>query len=69
MSAILVYYLEVRDVGPGVVVGNAIFVNCIDDMTIVFFNFIFKTSARFCVREVEFFFRARPFVDYVLFYL
>ena len=37
LFAILVYYLEVGDVGSGLVVGNAVFVNYTGDMTIVFF--------------------------------
>ena len=41
LFSVLVYYLEVRDVGSGLVVGNAPFVNCTGDMTIVFFHYIF----------------------------
>ena len=37
LFAVLVYYLKVGNVGFGVVVGNAVFVNCTGDMTIVFF--------------------------------
>ena len=44
LLAVLVYYLEVGDVGSGVVDGNAVLVNCTVDMAIVFFNAIFQTS-------------------------
>ena len=45
LFGVLVYYVEVGDVGSWVVVGNAVYVNCIGDMTIVFFYSILKTSA------------------------
>ena len=45
LFAILVCYLEVEDVGSGLVVGNTVLVNCTGDMTIVFFYSIFQTSA------------------------
>ena len=47
LFAVLVYYLEVEDVGSGEFVGNVMFVNCTKDMTIVFFYSIFQTSAGF----------------------
>ena len=47
LFAILVYYLEVGDVGSGVVVGNSVSVNCTADMTIVFFYSNFQISAGF----------------------
>ena len=57
LLAVLVYYLEVRDVGYGVIAGNDMFVNCTDDMTIVFFYSIFQTSAGFSyVRKIVIFF-------------
>ena len=37
LFAVLVCYLEMGDVGLVVDVGNSMFVNCTDDMTIVFF--------------------------------
>ena len=40
-----VYYLEVGDVGLQVVVGNAVYVTCTGDMTIMFFYSILKTPA------------------------
>ena len=56
LLAILVYYLEVGDVGFGVVVGNAVFVNCTGYMTTVFFYSIFQTSAEFSyIRKVVIF--------------
>ena len=45
--ASLVYYFEVGDVGLGVLVENAVHVNCTGDMIIVFFYSIFQTSTRF----------------------
>ena len=45
LFAILVYYLQVRDVSCGMVVGNTVLVNCTVDMTVVFFYSIFQTSA------------------------
>ena len=45
--AILVFYLKVGDVGLEVVAGNAVFVNCTGDTTIVFFYSIFQISAAF----------------------
>ena len=54
--AVLVYYFKVGDVGFGVVVGNAVFINCTDDLTIVFFYSIFQTSAGFSyVRKIAIF--------------
>ena len=51
--AVLAYCLEVGDVGLGVVVGNAVYVNC---MTFVFYS-IFQTSTGFsCVRKVTVFY-------------
>ena len=47
LFAVLVYYLEVEDTGSGVVVGNAVFVNCTGDMNIVFCYSIFQTSGGF----------------------
>ena len=35
LFVVLVYYLEMRDVGLGAVVGNAVHVNCTGDMTCV----------------------------------
>ena len=40
LFAILVHYLEVGDVGSGMVVINAVFVKCIGDMAFVFFHSI-----------------------------
>ena len=37
LLSILVYSLEAGDVGSGVIVGSTVFVNCIGDMTVVFF--------------------------------
>ena len=37
LFAVLVYHLEVGDVGSGVIVGNVVFVNCTAEMAIVFF--------------------------------
>ena len=37
LFAVLDYYLEVKDVGLGVVIRNAVFVNCTSDMTSIFF--------------------------------
>ena len=45
LFTILVYYFEVRDVSFGMIVGHTEFVNCIGDMTAVFFDSILKTSA------------------------
>ena len=68
LFAILVYYLEVGDVGSWLVVWNAVFVNSTGDMTIVFFYTIFQTPVGFSlVKKVAIFFLAGPFVDYVLF--
>ena len=36
LFAVLVYYLKVGDVGLGVIVGNMVFENSTDDMTVVF---------------------------------
>ena len=53
LFAVLVYYHEVGGVGSGVIVGNAMYVNCTGDMTIVFFHCLFQTSAPFSyVRRV-----------------
>ena len=44
------------------------FINYTGDMTVVFFYFIFQTSAGFSyARKVAIFFMAGLFVDYVLF--
>ena len=68
LFAVLVYYIEVGDVGSGVVVGNAVYVNCTGDLTIVLFYFIFQTLVGFSHdRKVAVFLWARPFVHYVLF--
>ena len=42
LFAVFVYYLEVGDVGSGVVVRNAMFVKCTGDITILFFHSISK---------------------------
>ena len=42
LFVVLVYYPEVGDVGSRVVVGNAVFVSCTGDMTIVFFYTLFS---------------------------
>ena len=50
----------------GVVVGNAVFVNCTHDMTIVFIYSILQTYTGFSyVRKVAIFFWAGPIVDHV----
>ena len=68
LFAVLVCYLKVGVVGSGVIVGNAVFVNCTGDMATVFFNSISQTSAGFSyVTKVVIFILAGPFVDYVLF--
>ena len=65
--AILVYYLEVGDVCPWMVVGHTVLVNCTGDVTVVFFNSIFQTSAGLSnVEKVTIFFLAGAFVDSVL---
>ena len=38
LFAVYVCYLKVEDVGLGMVVGNAVYVNCTGNMTIVFFT-------------------------------
>ena len=66
LFAVLVYYLEVGYVGWGVVIVNAVFVNCNGDMTNLFFYSIFQTSVVFFyVRKVAIFFLVGPFEDYV----
>ena len=66
--AVLVYYLEVEDVGSGMVVGNAGFVNCTDDITTVSFYSILQTSAGFSyVKKASVIIYAGLLVDYVLF--
>ena len=45
LFATLVYYLEVEDVDSGMVIRNALLVNCTGDMTVVCFYTIFQTSA------------------------
>ena len=68
MFVVVVYYLEVGDVGLWVVVANAAFVNCSGDMTIVLFYSIFKTSAGYSyVRQFAIFFWPGLFVHYALF--
>ena len=42
---ILAYYLEVGDIGSGMGVGQFVLVNCTSDVTVVFFDSIFQTSA------------------------
>ena len=44
LFAVLVYYLEVRDIGSWMAVGNAVFVNCMGDMIIVLFFLYFLDS-------------------------
>ena len=57
LFAIFIYYLELGDIGSGVVVGNAEYINHIVDITIVFFYSVFQVSARFsCVQKVAIFF-------------
>ena len=41
LFAILVYYLEMGNVGSGMVVGHAGLVECTGDVTVVFFNSFF----------------------------
>ena len=68
LFAVLVYYLEMGDVGSRVVVGNALFVNCTDSMTIAFLHPIFQASAGFSyLRKVTVFFWEGSIVDYVWF--
>ena len=70
LFVVLVYYLEVGDVGLGVVIGNTVFVNCTGDMTIVFFYSVIRIPAGFSfVRKVTIYFQTGTFVDYVLFKL
>ena len=65
---VLVYYLEVGDVSSGVIVGNAVFVNCTGYRTTVFLYPIFQTSAGFSyVRKFAVFLWAKLFVGFVLF--
>ena len=65
LFAVLVYYLEVGNVGSGVVLRSAVYVNLTGDMTIVFFYSIFQTSAGFSyVRKDAVFFWAGPFIHY-----
>ena len=45
LFAISVCYLEVGDVGSGMVVGYIVFLNCTGDVTVVFFNSIFQKSS------------------------
>ena len=68
LFTLLVFYHEVADISLGVVVGNAVYVKCTGDMTIVFFYSIFHTSTGIsCVKKVASFFWEGPFLDYVLF--
>ena len=68
LFAVLLYYLEVGDVGLGMIIGNAVYVNCTGVITFVFYYSIFQTSPAFSyVEEVAIFFWAGLFVDYVLF--
>ena len=68
LFAVLVYYLGAEDVASGVVVGNAVFVNCTDVMIIVFFYYVFQASVGlFYVRKVAIFVWVGPFVDYALY--
>ena len=45
--AVLVFYFEVENVGMGVGVRNAVYVNCTGDMAAVLFSYIFQTSFGF----------------------
>ena len=65
---VLVYYLEVGDIGSGVLAENAVFVNFTSDINIVLFYSFFQTSAGFSyIREVAISFWPGPFANYVLF--
>ena len=46
LFAVLVYYLEVGDVGSVVVIGNAVFLNCTSDMTTIFQTYPGFSSVR-----------------------
>ena len=62
MFPILDDYLEVGDVGSGMLVGNT------GNMTIVYLYSIFQTSAGLSyVRKIAIFFCAVPFIEYVYF--
>ena len=68
LFALLVYYLEVGDICLVMLVGNAMYVNCTGDMTIMFFNSIFQTPAGSSyVRKVAISFWTGPVVYYVWF--
>ena len=55
LFVVLIYYLEVGNVGSGVIDGNAVYVNWTGDMAIVLFHSIFQTSAElFHARTVTF---------------
>ena len=45
LFAVLVFYLEVGDVGSGMVVENIVLVNCTSNVTVVYFYSNFQTSA------------------------
>ena len=67
LFAILVYCLEMGDVGSRMVVANTVLANYTDDVTTAFFYSIFQTSAGITyVGKVTIFFWAGPFVDKVL---
>ena len=70
LFAAMAYSLEVGDVGSGVFIGNAVYINCTGDITITFFYSIFQASVGFSyVGKVVILFQAGPFVDYVFFWL
>ena len=70
LFAVLVYYLDVGEVGSWVVVGNDDYFKCTGEMTTVFLYCIYQTSAGLSyVRKVANFFWTGPFVYYDFFYL
>ena len=70
LFAVLVYCLEVGEVGSEMVVGKAVYVHCTGDMTTVFFHSIFQISGGFFyVRKVAIIFWVGPFIDYFPFQL
>ena len=46
LFAVLVYFPEAEDFGFGLVVGNAVFVNCTGAMTFVFFTLFSKKKKK-----------------------
>ena len=67
LFSILVYYLEVGDVGLVMVIGKTVLVDYSGDVTIVFFYSTFETSAGFSyVGKVAIFFSTGSFVYNVL---